>query len=113
LDVIRLERGLTDYGKILRSLAKDVRLVTDALPTAITKTRREFSFTVELRGAGPNGQQSVQHVTVSTDQPGLTPREITDKALELGVSGADRYGLDVESATVLRGTRSGTAGTFQ
>jgi len=112
LDVIRLERGLTDYGKILRSFSRSVPIVGELLPPALTRTRRGFSYTVELRGRDRFGGLSVQHVTVSTDNPALTPQQITDRASELGVAGRDRYGMEPESATIVRGMRAGASGAF-
>lgn len=113
LDIMRLVKGVTDYGKVLRSMDREAPIATDALPEAITRTRRGFSYTVELRGAGVMGSSTVQHVTVSTDNPALSPQDILDAARELGVRGQDRYGLSVEQATIVSGIRAGASGTFQ
>jgi hypothetical protein len=112
LDIIRVERGLAEAGSILRSLSQDSRPAALGLPDAATRTRRSFSYTVELRGIGAGGSATVQHVTVTTDNPGMTIRQITQLAEEMGQRGRDRYGLNVQSATIVRGMKAGEAGTF-
>jgi hypothetical protein len=112
LDLVRLEKGATDYGRILRSLSKGAPMNVEALPESVTRIRRAYAFVVEVRGTTAGGGVLTKHVTVSTDNPALRPSDIEAAAAEMGEGPNPSGGVEVLSTSIVRGMRSGAAGTF-
>jgi hypothetical protein len=112
LDIIRDVRNIFDVGAQLRFLNQESRPNPARLPEALTKIRREFSFTVEVRGIfGPTGLSTIQNVTITSDTL-LTRREMEEAAIEAVEEGSDRYQLDIVSAIPIQGLRAGSSGRF-
>lgn len=112
LDLVRLEKGATDYGKILRSLSRTARIDVGALPESITKIRRAYAYVLEVRGTTAGGGVLTKHVTVSSDQPNLSASDLEAAAQEMGEGPNPSGGLTVTSVSIVRGMRAGAAGTF-
>ena len=112
LDIVRAERGVVESSDRLRFLNQNARPNPAHLKEALTKTRRNYTFTVELRGTNKlTGASMIQHVTVATDRL-LTRSEIESAGERLGQRGSDRYGIDIDTAILTRGTKAGAEGTF-
>jgi hypothetical protein len=97
---------------VVRSLPRNRRIPSAALPEALTKIRRALSFTVEVRGfLSSTGDEVVRHITISSNRE-MTPAHIEALAEETMETSADRYGIEVEEVHLIRGERSGPAGRF-
>lgn len=112
LDIMRREQSVVERSERLKFLGLDRRPSPASLAEALTKIRREYSFTVEVTGTMVStGASLTQHITVTSDTL-LTRREIEEAARDLVESDKDQYGVEVESVTITRGMRAGPAGTF-
>lgn len=112
LDVIRAESGAQLASSALRFAKPETFPNPARLGEALTKIRRQFSFTVEVRGTlGSTGEGFIQHVTVSTDRL-LTRQAIEDAAQAMVEDEQERYGIDVGSVVLTGGLRSGSLGVF-
>jgi hypothetical protein len=110
--IVAKEREIQRLGSALRFLNRDSTPNPFRLPEALTTLRRAFSFTVEVRGfLVDTGERVTQNVTV-TSSTLLTRAAMEELAIEAVTSGAERYGMEVESAIPIRGTRAGALGTF-
>lgn len=112
LDVMRGLKGIEDSGKSLKFLRQGARPDPSRMPEALTRIRRQFSYTVEVRGTHVStGSPFVQHVTVTSDSL-LTRAEMEEAAAEAVDSSKDRYGMEIESAVPIKAIKAGTAGVF-
>lgn len=100
-EVLRVER----QGKAVRYVAKNKPIDVTKLPTAITSLRRDFSYTVRVRGFAEGVGQVERYITVSTDNPMMTPGEIERAAQEILGDQLNEYGLEVNQLTVVGGQR--------
>ena len=112
LDIVRSERGVIAAGSRLRSLNRNFFPDPRRLPDALTKIRRAFSFTVELRGFDLGTGESIdQSVNVSLDNV-LTRNEIENRALNFIDADTERYGIAVTDVILQRGVKAGEQGTL-
>lgn len=112
LDTMRALKGVEDAGKALKFLRQDARPDPSRLPEALTTIRRQYSFTVEVRGTLiSTGEDFVQHVTVTSDSL-LTRAEMEEAAVEAVDQGQERYGIKVSSALPIKGIKAGKGGVF-
>jgi hypothetical protein len=112
LDLVRRERELVSAGSSLKFLNRNARPDPRRLPEALTSLRRQYSFTVEVRGTSlSNGESRVQNVTVVSDRL-LTRGEIEDVAEGFATDGGERYGMNVDSLLLTRGMKAGALGTI-
>jgi hypothetical protein len=112
LQLTGAERAIWTHGQSLKFLPFGATPRLATLPEALSKIRRAYSFTVALTGRSElTGQRLVQHVTISTDR-GMTRGELEDLAVEMGIEGKRRYGLELESAQLVGGLRSGELGVL-
>lgn len=110
LAAMRIVRGATEGMPRLANIRRDSRPDPARLPEAITKTRREYTFIVEVRGYDVrSGEPVSRHVTVSSSHL-PTRGEIEDEALDMAGEGGDRYGIEAESAVLVSGFRAGSQG---
>lgn len=111
-EIVAAERKVQSYGAAIGTLRSDRKIDPRRLPEALTRLRRDLSFTVEVVGKDQRGRPVVQHVTISSDRA-LSPDEIMEAAEELATTRRKAYGMTrVESVTIVRGVRAGAAGTF-
>jgi hypothetical protein len=112
LDVVRAEKGVERAGAALRFLGLNRLPNINRLPSAITRIRRRFSFTVQVTGRLlETGEQIIQNITVSTNT--IFTRRETERIAQDAVSGeVQRYGLEVVSALLIGGLRAGEAGVL-
>lgn len=112
LDIIRREQGITRAGAQLRFLGTNRLPNIQRLPTALTRIRRRFSFTVQVTGRSiDSGLELLQNITVSTDTV-LTRNELERIAEDAVLANQIRYGLDITSALLIGGKRAGAAGVL-
>lgn len=76
-------RTIETHGGNIRFTNLDKTIDTIKLPESITDLRRKYSYTYRVRGFDQNGLSIDRMVTVNTDNPGLTRRELDDLAHEL------------------------------
>lgn len=110
LAAIRSEKGVELSRDYIRSVRKDRRFDPARIATSASKIRREFSFSVEVRGFNAEtGVKEARHVQISFEGV-LTPGEIESRAMELAAR--EEYGKQfvVESALISRALRVGGAG---
>lgn len=110
LDVMRYVRGEERAASSLRFLPPG-RLPNPArLPVAATRLRRQYSFTVLVRGTHiSSGEPITRYVTISTSQ--LLPREsLEGTAAAMIDSEGDRYGMEIDSVQLVGGRKAGAAG---
>lgn len=69
-------------GRAIRHIPKGNTINVDRLPEAITHVRKEFSYRVRIRGIGPGGVPVERFITVSSDNPELTPGQIEQLAAD-------------------------------
>ena len=69
-----------DFGKALQSLDKNVGIDLNRMPSAIGRLRKRNSFIVNIVGTDDAGNLINRHVTVSTDSPSITVKQIEDIA---------------------------------
>lgn len=106
------ERTIWQHGQSLKFLTKSSLPNVGRLPVALSKIRRQFSYTVELRGRSPlTGQSLLQHVTIATDQ-NMTREALESLASEMGVEGKKRYGLVVDQSVLVGGVKAGDLGVW-
>ena len=112
LQIVRRERGIIQAGARLRNLRRDRMPDPRRLPEALTKLRRAFSFTVELRGVDTATQAPIERfVTVSLDN--LRTRERIEEIAEGFLSTEEeRYKFDVELVLLQTGIKAGVLGTI-
>lgn len=112
LDIMRAERGVERAASQLRFLSPTFRPNPARLPTAITKIRRQYSFTVEVRGTlMSTGETIVQNITIATDKL-LRRQEMEAMATQVVEDNSDRYGVDIQQSVLVSGRRAGAAGTL-
>lgn len=80
LPIMRQVQAIEAAGAAIRFIPKSLHVNTSKLPLSLTDIRREFSFTVRVRGVDAFGNLIDRHVTVSTDRALITPGEIEDAA---------------------------------
>ena len=80
LPIMRQVQAIEAAGANIRFIPKHLHVNTSVLPLSITDIRREFSFTVRVRGRDAFGNLIDRHVTVSTDRSLITPGEIEEAA---------------------------------
>lgn len=112
LDLVRKERELVSAGSSLKFLNQNSRPDPRRLPEALTAIRRQYSFTVEVRGTSlSSGESRVQNITVVSDRL-MTRGEIEDTATGFAEDGGERYGMEVDSVLLTRGMKAGAFGTL-
>jgi len=112
LSLMQRERALVSAGESMRFLPRAARPDPARLPEALTILRRQFSFTVELRGRSlQTGERTTQHVTVASDRL-LTRAEIEDVAERFGQQGGERYGMEVERVLFVKAMKAGAGGVL-
>lgn len=105
LPIMRRLEQLEAAGRAIRFIPKSNTINVDRLPEAITRLRREFSYSVRVTGIDPSGRTTSRFVTVSTDNPGLTPGEIEQLAADaVGPDGGSGPMMQVQ-ATLQSGVR--------
>jgi hypothetical protein len=111
-NIFRAVQAHENQARSVQELPRNRRIPIASLPQALTKIRRNLSFTVEVRGFLPGtGEAFTRHITISANET-LTPRRIEQLAEETIASGGDRYGMEVQEVNLIRGERAGRAGTF-
>lgn len=112
LELIRLEKDVQVRGSQLRYMRPDAIPNPARLPEALTRLRRPFSFTVEVRGTrADTGEPWKQHVTITTDRL-LSRGTLEDMGLEAAERGSDRYAMRPETSVLIGGLRAGPLGTL-
>lgn len=108
----RKAREIVTYGQSLRFTRPGSIPDPFRLPTAATRTLREYAFTVEVRGTLlETGAGTKQHITISTNEL-MSRRELEELAAEIASSRTARYGVDVEESVLVSGVKAGTLGTL-
>ena len=103
------ERGAAQY---LGSLRQEYRFNPFRLPEAVTRLRRQFSFTVRLLFEdGDTGDLFEKIVTVATDRI-MTRNEIEAAAMDSEEKAGYGRGGELVNAQILEGKRSGELGTL-
>lgn len=112
LDIIRAQKGINQAGKNLRYVGLDKVPNLVRLQPAVTKLRRQYSFTVRIAGMLPGGiGQGEQYINISTDSA-MTRRQIEQAAIDAVQSG-DSGDIDiVQEVMLVGGVRAGDAGTL-
>lgn len=80
LPIMREVQAIEAAGANIRFIPKHLTINTARLPLALTDIRRDFSFSVRVRGRDAFGNLIDRHVTVSTDRTLITPGEIEEAA---------------------------------
>ncbi len=112
LTLARAERAIWEHGQRLKFLPMKATPRLDALPVALSKIRRRYSFTVRLTGRSElTGQPLIQNVTISTDI-GMSREELESMAEDMGIEGKSRYGLQLDNVQLVSGLRAGDLGVF-
>lgn len=112
LDIIRAERGVAATTAPLRAMRRSFTPDPRRLPDALTKLRRAFSFSVEIRGFDlANGEDVTRYVSVSLDDP-LSREAMEAMGLEFIDEDFQRYGIAVTSVLLHRGVKAGAEGTL-
>jgi len=102
--LVQAERVAIAAGHQFRFLGKNVLPNRLNIPQALGKLRRQYSYTVDLRGpTWAKDRKDVQQVTVVSDVL-LTPAQAEESASQMGVAGKDRYNREI-SQVVLVGIR--------
>jgi len=112
LRMVRLERGIEETSSRLRFMRPDARPDPSRLKEAAGRTRRQFSFVVEVEGRSLLTDSALKrHVTISTDSL-LTRREIEEAAME--TLEEDEYAEEFEAQrpVLVRGVKAGVFGTL-
>lgn len=111
-NVINRIQGVERANINLRFVRKDRTPNPARLAEALHKIRRNFSFTIEVRGTAiDTGENILQHITVATDAP--FARELMEQqAIDVVQAGKRKYEILVESALLIGGLRAGSAGTL-
>lgn len=112
LDIVARSRLVFQYGGRLRALPKNRRPNIFSIPEALTKTTRQYAFTLEVKGtAADTGQATSQFITLATDSL-MTREQMEALAMEVADEGKERYGMISESATFVDGIRAGELGVL-
>jgi hypothetical protein len=112
LEIMRAVKGVEQTSSQLRFLAPDSMPNPSRLSVAITTIRRRYAFTVEIRGAlVADGSPIKRNVTVSTDRL-LTRSQIEDLAQSMVEDDSKGYGIDIDSAVIIKGVRAGESGVL-
>lgn len=107
--ILRHERDVAVRGAALRFLPRGSAPDPARIPTALGRLRREFSFTMEVRGFLHETRESIrQRITISSSEL-LRREEMERLAIEAVASGPERYKMDVESVVPIQALRAGLA----
>lgn len=110
--IARAERAIQRLGADLRFLNRNQSPAIERIPEALSKIRRQFSFTVEVRGTlTATGSPFSQLVTVTSSR-NLTRAEMEELAISAVASNGERYGMEVEDAVPIRALRQGELGAL-
>ena len=110
LAAVRHEKGIEVSSNRLSSIRKDRMFNPASLSEAATKIRRQFSFTVRVRGIHTESKKPItKFVTVTTDTI-LTRGQIEDAAEKLVTDRLKDSKATVESSLLVEGVRSGSLG---
>jgi hypothetical protein len=110
LDVMRLESGIQSAGRNLQFISPNNRPDPSRLPSALTRLRRLYSFTVQVTGTlTATGQTAIQHITVTSDSL-MTRAEIEQAAQDAAEEGVDKYGMEVDSVKLIGGKKASDLG---
>jgi hypothetical protein len=110
LDLMRMSAFEQRAGDALNRLQPNRRIEAQALPEALTKIRRSFSFTVDVTGTLiSTGKSITRSITIASDRE-LTPLEIRQAAVAAVDAAGDRYGMTVEETKITGGRRAGSLG---
>lgn len=112
LDIMRRERDIVSHGLRMKFLPLDRAPNPDRLPEALTRLRREFSYTVELRGRVIDTQELItRQVTVASSKL-LTRREAEVIAAGFLLNTPEAYGMELDRAQLTGVLKSGELGTL-
>jgi hypothetical protein len=112
LEVFRAVAGLERRASAILSVRKDRRPSVASLPPALTKIRRGFSFTAEIRGTvAETGASLTRFITISTDEI-PTIGEMEALAEEIASGSGEGYGIEVDQVRITRGIAAGPGGVF-
>jgi len=97
LPLMRAIREAEAAGRNVRFIPKGNAVNVNRLPEAITHIRREFSYSVRVRGLDGSGAPIERFIQVTTDNPLMTVQEIEDNARAAAEGELESGGLaDVE-----------------
>lgn len=112
LDIMRREREIVQHGLNLKFLPLDRTPKPERLPEALTKIRRQYSYTVELRGRVLDTQELItRQVTVASSRL-ISRRRAEELALAAVLERQDAYGIEVDETQLINVLRAGPAGTL-
>ena len=112
LDIMRRERKIVQHGLNMRFLPLKRMPNPLKLPTALTKLRRAYSYTIELRGRLIDTQELItRQVTVASSK--LLTREAAENiASGYLMDTPEAYGMELDKAQLINVMKAGELGTL-
>lgn len=105
LDAIRHVRGVERRTNALASVRRDRKPDPSRIAIARTNIRRNFSFTVRVRGFDMvSGDLTERFVTITSDSV-LSRQELEDAARAMLEEGVSNYPMDIKSVTLQKAVR--------
>lgn len=112
LDIMRREREIVSHGLNMRFLPLSRAPNPDRLPEALTRLRRQYSYTVELRGRIIDTQELItRQVTVASSKL-LTRGAAETIAAGYVLETPEAYGIEVDQVQLIGVLKSGELGTL-
>lgn len=112
LKIMRKERSLVQHGLNMRFLPLKRFPNPLKLPTALTKLRRAYSYTVKVFGTNMGtGEPRTQQVTVSSSKL-LTRQQAEDIAMDYGRGQYDSGQMEVDRVQLINVVKAGDLGTL-
>lgn len=110
LDIIGTLRGNLDVRRYLRITPHSAILNPDFIPSSISKTLRDFSYTVLARMHDEETGETInQHITVSSNDA-LSKEDILSKANEYSLSGKYGANIVIDNLSVTNAVKSAAFG---
>jgi len=112
LSIMRKERSLVQHGLNMRFLPLKRFPNPLKLPTALTKLRRAYSYTIELRGRLIDTQELItRQVTVASSKL-LTRQQAEKIAGSYLMDTPEAYGMELDKAQLINVVKAGEQGTL-
>lgn len=112
LDIMRREREIVAHGSNLRFLPLDRAPNPDRLPEALTRLRRQYSYTIELRGRVIDTQELITRTVTVASSKLITRRAAELLAADYVLDTPEAYGIEVDSTQLIGALKAGEAGTL-
>ena len=112
LSIMRKERTLVQHGLNMRFLPLKRFPNPLKLPTALTKLRRAYSYTVELRGRLIDTQELIKRQVTVASSKLLTRQQAEEIAGGYLMDTPEAYGMELDKAQLINVVKSGELGTL-